>query len=132
MLSMSDALLLLGLVYLTIMWSSTLLAYRRNRLLPDDDPHKQKYSPLYIVITPAIPAILIPLFIFLLTVFSILFGVFLVVFATAMLIFRQVTLLKKLIEILVKIGDALLKITRLLLWPFYFILKAIFAPEQAP
>ncbi|MEW5831085.1 MAG: hypothetical protein AB1846_19510 [Chloroflexota bacterium] len=129
---MSDALLLLGLVYLTIVWCGTLLAYRRNRLLPDDSPQKQKYSPLYIFIAPALPPILIPIFIFLLSIFSIVFGAFLVVFAATMLVFGQVALLNKLIGILVRLGDALLKIAHIILWPFYAILRAIFAPEQSP
>ena len=119
------------LVYFLFTWGGSLLAYRRNRLLPEDDPRKQKYTPLDVLIAPASIPILVLVLICLLTIFSILFGVFLVLFTLAMLIFRQVTLLKKLIEIWVKIGGALLRIAHLILWPFYSILKAVFAPEEA-
>ncbi len=127
-----NALKVLGLVYLLFTWGGALLAFRRNRLRSDDDPSRQKYSPLYILIAPVIIPLLIPVVISLLTVFSLLFGAFLVIFALVMLIFRQVALLKKMIEMWVIIGDALLKVARIILRPFYFILKAIFAPEQTP
>jgi hypothetical protein len=98
------------LIFFLLVWGITGYTYRVNSRRKADDPKKQDYAPLAVLIAPITTPILLAGALSFFILRALLFTVFLIIFAILLLVVRKPFIFKLWDKFATWVGDPLLKV----------------------